>query len=343
MGKQKQFNSLIMKFDRLHVVIVYPGVIPVYKYGGTGRDIWYEGKELARMGHRVTYLTGAGSNCPFAEVQHYLPHQPLDDQIPGDADVVHFHFTPREPVTKPYMVTLHGNPAFGEAIDINMVFVSGDHARRHGSEMFVYNGMDWDDYGDVNTVGLRHHFHFLANAAWRVKNLKGAIAVSRMAGERLVVLGGHRLNFRMGFRFTFDRRVSFRGFVGGEEKFAPMRQSKGLLFPVLWPEPMGLAVIESLYFGAPVFGTPYGSLPELVSGDVGFLSNSASALAGAIQDATLFSPERCHQYAADCFNSRKMTERYVRLFERVIRGETLNNVRPAAISPPEFKFLPWYP
>jgi glycosyltransferase involved in cell wall biosynthesis len=332
-----------MKFDRLHVVIVYPGVIPVYRYGGTGRDIWYEGKELTRMGHRVTYLTGAGSRCPFAEVLPYHPDQPIDVQLPDGADVVHFHFTPREPVSKPYMVTLHGNPAYGEAIDINTVFVSRDHARRHGSDMYVYNGMDWDDYGDTNLSEARRHFHFLANAAWRVKNLKGAIAVSRIAEERLIVLGGYRLNFRMGFRMTFDRHVSFRGFVGGEEKFGPMRQSKGLIFPVLWPEPMGLAVIESLYFGAPVFGTPYGSLPELVPEEVGFLTNSASSLAGAIQEAALYKPDICHQYAADCFNSRTMTEHYVALFEKVIGGETLNKIRPAAISPPEGKMFPWYP
>ena len=43
-----------------------------------------------------------------------------------------------------------------------------------------------------------------------------------------------------------------------------LNASRGLIFPVRWHEPFGLAVIESLYFGCPVFATPYGALPELV-------------------------------------------------------------------------------
>ncbi len=331
-----------MGTEQMHIVIVYPGKIPVYKYGGTGRDIWYEGQELTGMGHRVTYLTGAGSHSPFADVKVYNPVVPVQDQLPDGVDVVHFHFTPREPVKVPYMVTIHGNPGFGEEIDINTVFVSKDHARRYGSEMFVYNGMDWDDYGAVDLNGRRTHFHFLGNAAWRVKNLRGAIQVTRMAREQLVVLGGNRLNFRMGFRFTPDRHVRFKGFVGGEKKFGAMRYSKGLLFPVLWEEPMGLAIIESLYFGAPVFGTPYGSLPELVPADAGFLSNSASSLAEAITQADHYNPTWCHQYATDCFNARVMTENYVKLFEKVIRGEKLNPVIPSRLLPPDKDRFPWY-
>jgi glycosyltransferase involved in cell wall biosynthesis len=331
-----------MNVLNLHVVIVYPGVIPVYKYGGTGRDIWYEGRELTRMGHKVTYLCGKGSQCSFARVLPYNDQVSMNEQIPEDADLIHFHFTPNQEVTKPYLVTIHGNPTFNERLDINTVFVSQNHAARYGSEVFVYNGMDWDDYGPVDLINRRTHLHFLGKAAWRVKNVRGAIAVSEMAGKRLVVLGGHRLNFSMGFRFTTNRHVSFKGFVGGEDKYRPMRQSEGLVFPVLWNEPMGLAVIESLYFGAPVFGTPYGSLPEMVHAEVGYLSNSASELSAAINQGE-YSPKICHEYAVDCFNARKMTMSYLNLFEKVLNGENLNPVPPAKPKPDTSLLLPWYP
>lgn len=326
----------------MHITIIYPGKIPVIKYGGTGRDIWYEGKELVKRGHRVTYLVGKGSSCPFAEVIPFEPQAPVNSQIPAMTDLIHFHITPKEPVSKPYLVTIHGNPKWGEPLDINTVFVSASHARRYGSEVYVYNGMDWDDYGPVDLNAARPHFHFLGNAAWRVKNLRGAIDVTRMAGERLVVLGGHRLNFRMGFRFTPDRHVSFKGFVGGEAKFSTMRNSAGLIFPVLWSEPMGLAVIESLYFGAPVFGTPYGSLPELVSAEAGFLSNSAAAMAAAVQEARSFDPKVCHEYARDCFNAGVMTQNYLTLFEKVLAGQHLNPAPPSLRMPESSESYPWY-
>lgn len=327
----------------MHITIVYPGKIPVMKYGGTGRDIWYEGMELHRLGHKVTYLVGKGSECHFASVIEFDPRLLFDVQIPPDTDIVHFHITPNQNVSKPYMVTIHGNPGFGEDIDINTAFVSRDHAARYGSETYVYNGMDWDDYGYVDLKAKRTHCHFLGKAAWRIKNLKGAIEVTRTAGEKLIVIGGNRINLRMGFRLTTDRHVTFKGVVGGEEKFCVLRNSKGLVFPVLWNEPMGLAIIESLYFGAPVFGTPYGSLPELINSDVGYLSNSSSSLAMAVGNAGDFSPEKCHQYAVDCFSSQKMTGEYLRLFGKVLNGESLNKVKPSLISPENKGLLPWYP
>ncbi|MFO7723081.1 MAG: glycosyltransferase [Bacteroidales bacterium] len=325
----------------MHIVIVYPGVIPVVKYGGTGRDIWYEGKELTRIGHKVTYLTGAGSSCPFGDVLHIQPGRSWDEQIPESADLVHFHFTPRQPVRKPYLVTIHGNGKPGETFDQNTVFVSANHAARHGSSVFVYNGMDWDDYGPVKLDNRRQYFHFLGNAAWRVKNLKGAIRVTAVAGENLHVLGGSRISFRMGFNISFARHVSYYGFVGGEKKFRALQGSKGLVFPVLWYEPMGLAIIESLYFGSPVFGTPYGSLPELVPAEVGYLTNSASSMAEAIANAGSFSPRACHEYAREHFNARKMTGEYLLLFEKVLNGDCLNSSPPKSSDNSITGLLPW--
>ena len=52
--------------------------------------------------------------------------------------------------------------------------------------------------------------------------------------------------------------------VGGTNKTKLLNQSKGLLFPVRWHEPFGLAILESLHYGCPVFGTPRGSCLKLV-------------------------------------------------------------------------------
>lgn len=145
---------------------------------------------------------------------------------------------------------------------------------------------------------------------------------------RLLVLGGTRLNFKMGFRLTLSPKVRFKGMVGGEEKIRYLHGSRGLIFPVRWHEPFGLAITESLYCGAPVFGTPYGSLPELVTPDVGFLTSSKEEMIRHIRDDYRYSPLRCHEYARDLFNSRVMAEGYISKYEKVMNGEWLNPCQP---------------
>jgi glycosyltransferase involved in cell wall biosynthesis len=156
-----------------------------------------------------------------------------------------------------------------------------------------------------------------------------------------MVLGGNRLNFRMGFRFTFSPRIHFYGMVGGEEKYRLLTQSKGLVFPVRWHEPFGIALTESLYFGCPVFGTPYGSLPEIIQSDVGFLSSSSQELSKAIENSDTYSRIRCHEYARDVFNADKMADAYIEKYEKVINGQQLHTKAPQLLSIQQEKFLAW--
>jgi glycosyltransferase involved in cell wall biosynthesis len=314
----------------LKVLIVNDTRIPAIRYGGTERVIWCLGKELARMGHRVAYLVQPGSSCPFAEVLAWDRSRPLGEQVPDDVDLVHLHHSPPDlrGLSRPHVVTLHGNPSTAVELDRNTVFVSRNHASRFGSECFVHNGLDWDEYGRPDLGGRRSYVHFLGDAAWRVKNVRGAIRVARLAGERLHVLGGRRLNFRMGFRLTLSPRVRFFGWVGGEQKLGLLGGSKGLLYPVRWHEPFGLAIVESLYFGCPVFGTPYGSLPELVTPEVGHLSARAADLARAVREAGRFERRRCHDYAATLFSSRAMAQGYLSKYQQALEGRPLNPVSP---------------
>jgi glycosyltransferase involved in cell wall biosynthesis len=324
----------------MKIQLVHDGRIPVSQYGGTERVIWYLGRELARMGHRVSYLVPVGSHCDFGEVQALDPGRPVEEQTDPTADIVHFQAPLSKAVEVPHVVTVHGNIGHTDPLDRNCIFVSADHARRHNSDSFVYNGLDWDDYGPVDPDAPRSYYHFLGKAAWRVKNVQGAIDTIRaVPGERLYVLGGTRLNFKMGFRLTLSPRVRFFGMVGGEEKLRLLRESKGLVFPVCWPEPFGLAITESLWFGCPVFGTPYGSLPELVTAETGFLSNRKEELAYAIRHAA-FDRKTCHEYARDRFNARVMAEEYLTRYERVLNGEFLNPTPPRALKPHDWP-LPW--
>ena len=327
----------------MRILLVSQTTIPVYAYGGTERVIWDLGFALSQLGHQVIYLVAPGSTCPFAQVLAIDPALDLRQQIPNDVDIVHFQFNPDfnldQDFSLPYVLTEHGNTSGNQTLPINTVFVSRNHAQRHGSQQYVHNGLNWSAYGPVDFNAPRTHHHFLGKAAWRVKNVTGAIDVALAAGVKLAVLGGSRLNLKRGFRFTWSRQIEFYGMVGGAEKFRLMNASNGLIFPVRWHEPFGLAVIESLYFGCPVFSTPYGALPELVGPDYGCLSASRLELADAVKTQS-FDARHCHAYVRETFNSDIMAQRYVEKYEQVLKGQALSVSAPRA-SNAEGR-LPWH-
>ena len=326
----------------MHILIVNNSVIPVFAYGGTERVIWDLGKKLVEMGHTVSYLVPEGSTCDFARLLPIRPDRPWYEQVPNDVDVVHFQFNPRfesdDALGKPYLFTEHGNGTKPKPLPLNTVFVSRNQASRYGSTAFVHNGLDWSAYGPVDFERPRSHFHFLGKAAWRVKNVKGAIDVAKRAGVELDVLGGDRFNFRRGIRLTFSRRVHFHGMVGGTQKAELLNASRGMIFPVRWHEPFGLAIIESMYFGCPVFATPYGALPELVPEDCGVLSADAAVLGEAVRSRR-FDMRACSEHVMRHFSAAAMARGYLQWYERIVAGETLNAGAP--IIQGKARELPW--
>ena len=313
----------------MKILLVHQGLsVPVHSYGGTERVIWDLAKGLVALGHEVTFLVPEGSVCDFAKVISINPQKGILDQIPRNAfDLVHLQFRVGCEPDFPYLVTEHGNTKSPSPLNLNTVFISKNHADRYGSKEFVYNGLDWSVYGAVDWAMPRRHHHFLGKGSWPVKNLKGAIQVARQAGVDLAVLGGTRLNLSRTFRFTPWRSIHFHGMVGGALKFRLLNESRGMIFPVRWNEPFGLAVIESLYFGNPVFSTPYGALPELVLPEHGFLSNSITALAQAVQGMK-FDPRECHEWAVSKFNHVAMARGYLEKYQRILDGERMNASQP---------------
>ncbi len=320
----------------MHIALHIDAQLPVLRYGGTERVVWSLASSLVEAGHEVTLLARAGTRADFAQCVALDPETPLIREVPDDVDLVHFH-GPAQPVDAPHLVTQHGYVR--GPVDHQAVFVSRRHAELHGSHCWVHNGLDWSAYPTPRLGRARHHFHFLGKAAWRVKNLRGAVRATARSGEQLMVMGGRRVNFKMGLRMNLDRHARFLGMVDDHRKARIMEHSRGLVFPVTWHEPFGLAVIESLYFGCPVFATPYGALPELVSPEIGFLSDDEGELADALSAWNRFDPEACHAVAKTRFNAARMAEDYLALYRRVVSGERLNSELPTLHDP--VRHLPW--
>lgn len=117
--------------------------------------------------------------------------------------------------------------------------------------------------------------------------------------------------------------------VGGDKKNSLIRNSAGLIFPVLWHEPFGLAVTESLYLGCPVFATPFGSLPDIISRpDIGFLSDKKHELVEAVEQISTYDRKACHEHAKAHFSHLAMAKQYHKCYEKVLANEALNPSPP---------------
>lgn len=318
----------------LHILLTETPLPPL-RYGGTERVMWALSLGQQALGHEARFLVRANpAGHPAAQV--FDAARPLEAQIEGWADVLHFHWpydNARGLVRTPYVCTEHANRSSRQPYPINTIFLSQKHARIHGAQCHVYNGLHWPDYGEPNLNApppAARYAHYLAKAANRNKNLQGAVRIARRAALPLHVMGGRRWSLKSNFYFYAGRDVRFHGMAGGEHKLELIRRSSALLFPVLWHEPFGLAIIESLYLGCPVIATPYGSLPELVSEETGFLSDSESALAQALADAGRFDRRACHESVKRRFNHLAMARAYQQCYERVLAGEALNPAPPVA-------------
>lgn len=309
----------------MKICIVLNSLIPALEYGGIERVVVWLARGLKELGHDPVFLAKPGSKLDFAEVFPLDMSKPLDLQIPKDTDIVHIHGDIPAPANYPYCFTNHGNARSDRTFDKNTIFCSYKHATNHGGHAFVHLGLDPREYGEPDFEARKNaSLIFLGKAAWRLKNVKGAIAVARRANKDIEILGGTRLNFKMGFRFTFDIHAHFHGMVGGEKKNKIIRESCGLVFPVLWHEPGATAVIESLYFGLPVFATPYGCLPELVDPSAGMLSNNEAVLGDAASKAHLYDRKAIHHWWSQHFTYKHMTRKYLTYYETILDGQSLH-------------------
>jgi glycosyltransferase involved in cell wall biosynthesis len=307
----------------MHIAIYHDALIPPRKYGGTERIVYWLAQALASLGERVTLIAREGSSVPGVNTIAC----PTDPQtlwttlVPKDADILQLWATPHHLPAQPFLVTIEGNGRVGEKFHANTVFVSRKHAERHGSKYFVHNGIDIAEFPCDEERG--DYLVFLAKAAWKVKNLKGAIEVARAAGRPLKVMGSRDLPFHLNRYFTPRwKGVEYCGMLGDREKRKLLRRARGLLFPVRWHEPFGIAITEALASGCPVFGTPYGSLPEIITPDVGLLSPRAADLVRALKELN-FSPQTCRERVTQGFTDIQMAKRYLELYREILANGAL--------------------
>jgi glycosyltransferase involved in cell wall biosynthesis len=300
--------------------------LPVLGYGGIERILFWHMCELARMGHKVVLIGHPDSKVSQFGIELIPITGDLalwENYVPKDADIIHLSFNQKVKLDIPVITTVHGNGQLGEIFSKNSVFVSKKHAEIHGSNMFVHNAIDFNEYPYIpNENRSWDNFLFLAKASWRVKNLKDIARASRATHKHLHVAGGRW--------WGLSRYIHNHGIIGGQNKMDIIRNCDALIFAVRWPEPFGIAVIEAMSQGLPVIGSPYGSLPELINKDVGFIAHNYEELTKILSadHSKKFNPDHIRKYVEENFGLKKHAESYLELYKKVIAKEDLNPVEP---------------
>jgi glycosyltransferase involved in cell wall biosynthesis len=113
--------------------------------------------------------------------------------------------------------------------------------------------------------------------------------------------------------------VEFLGEIGERDKGAFLGQAAALLFPIQWPEPFGLTMIEALACGTPVIAHHQGSVPEVLRhGITGFIADSLDEAVQAVENLGLISREECRAQFEQRFTARRMMEDYVDVYEALL-------------------------
>lgn len=322
----------------MKILFEHDGILPVTRYGGTERVIFWHMRELVRQGHQVFCICDERSKLSEYGI-HLIPSTGDSDWsalIPSGIDIIHLTYTPNFKLDIPYLVMINGNGKIGEYFPHNTVFVSRKHALNHGSVVFVDNGLDFTEYPFIPRP--RHSwsdFLFLAKASWKVKNLKDCVAAARKSKKHLHVGGGRS--------WAISRFVRSYGMVDQSDKRELLGRCDALLFPVRWEEPFGLAVIEAMSNGLPVIASPYGSLPDLVKPKTGVICRDFSHLVEILSwSVNPFDPEEIRAYVESAYAVKSMTDKYLQYYKRIIAGEKLNKEMPCwkAMHAPE-ELLPF--
>jgi glycosyltransferase involved in cell wall biosynthesis len=339
--------------------------VPPRLYGGTERIVSYLTEELVAQGHDVT-LFATGDSVTNArlipvqkealrfdkEIKDYLPpHYVLLEKVQRfkhKFDIIHYHIDYLHfPLSKrdytTHVTTLHGRLDLPELFPLyneyrKMPVISISNAQREPLPQAnwigtIYHGIPNDMYSFYNSTG--EYLAFIGRISPE-KGLDNAIEISIRAGIPLKIAAKvdkadheyfeqvikHRLNHPL---------VQYLGEIGEKDKNEFLGRAKALLFPINWPEPFGLAMIEAMACGTPIIAFKNGSVPEVVDeGRSGFIVNTLEEAVAAVKNISRISRNVCRKTFETRFSVTRMANEYLPLYEKMIATENNKNIAPPA-------------
>jgi glycosyltransferase involved in cell wall biosynthesis len=324
--------------------------VPPKLYGGTERVVAWLIDELVSLGHEVT-LFASGDSVTMARLNAVWPRalrlgRPRTDPMAVQAalleevartaaefDVIHahidwLHLPLLSRLGTPFLTTCHGRmdlPGFPDMIGRFPAapFVSiSDNQRVPLREAkwigTVYHGLPVNLYEPSFERGL--YLAFLGRLTAE-KGPEAAIRIARAAGMPLHIAAKVPRSERGYFKERLEpqvdgKQIQLTGEVNDETKRQFLAGAAALLFPIDWPEPFGLVMIEAMACGTPVIAFKTGSVPEVVDdGVTGFVVSSEEEANQAIARLGELDRQRVRAHFEKRFTARRMAEEYLRHYE----------------------------
>jgi glycosyltransferase involved in cell wall biosynthesis len=334
--------------------------VPPKFYGGTERIVSYLTEELVRQGHDVTLFASGDSKTRANLVavsetalrlskehrnpvlEHVLMMETVREHS-GEFDVLHFHtdllqFPLLRTLSRSSLTTLHGRldepgifPFYQEFSEANLVAISCSQRRclPTGAKVsVVYHGLPSSPLR--YSVGPGQYLAFLGRISPE-KGIVDAIEIAGASGLPLKIAAkidkADKIYWEEIVGPLVDRspNVEFVGEISENEKSEFLGNAKALLFPIDWPEPFGLVMIEAMACGTPVIAYPMGSVPEVIEeGRSGYIVGTVDGAVKAIDKIEKLDRKIVRQCFDQRFTVKHMAERYVRLYEKLSNSRTVN-------------------
>ena len=334
------------------VAPLYESVPPKY-YGGTERVVSYLTEELVRQGHEVT-LFASGDSTTQAHlvapcrrslrlddqcVDQLAHHMVLLEQVFQQAsafDIIHFHidylhFPLSVRQGTPHVTTLHGRLDLPDLMPLYQTFPSMPVVSISDSQRLplpwlrwqgtVYHGLPTGLYSFQETPGT---YLALMGRISPEKGVDRAIAIAQQVGMPLKIAAKvdrvDREYFQEVIRPLLDNAlVEYIGEISENDKEAFLGGASALLFPIDWPEPFGLVMIEALACGTPVLAYRRGSVPEVIEdGVTGWIVEDVETAVQAVARLSTISRAHCRQVFEERFSARRMAQDYVRIYQQIL-------------------------
>jgi glycosyltransferase involved in cell wall biosynthesis len=333
--------------------------VPPRLYGGTERVVSYLTEELVRLGHDVT-LFASGDSITSAElvpcgtralrldpaVRDTIPHFMLMiDKVRERAeefDVLHFHidlfhFPLFRALAGRTLTTLHGRqdladlkPFYFRFGEMPLVSISDDQRKPLPHANFVatiHHGIPPDLHRPSFEQG--NYLAFLGRISPE-KRPDRAIRIARAAGIPLKIAAKvdkvDEDYFRTDILPLIDGPgVEFIGEINEREKTKFLGEAAALLFPVDWPEPFGLVMIEAMACGTPVLAFRCGSIPEVIDdGITGKVVDSEEDAIMALPAILSYDRRAVRQRFEERFTNTRMAKDYVSTYRQLLRTHASN-------------------
>ena len=338
--------------------------VPPLRYGGTERVVHWLTESLVALGHDVTLFASGDSrtsaklvpvrdtaarfarnfevnNAPYARMIE------LVRRAAPDFDILHFHidFHPFSVFTRqdtPFLTTLHGRldqdfvpSIYGLFPNAPLVSISNNQRTPAPTLPFaatILHGMPENLLKPIpNTLAgaTQDYFAFLGRISPE-KGIVDAIRIAQACGVKLKIaakIGEEDLPFHEEIVAPLldGPDIEFIGEIDDSHKPAFLSGARALLFPIAWPEPFGLVMIEAMACGCPIIAYRRGSVPEVIEdGLTGFIVDNVQDAIAAAARLPALDRAAIRQRFEQRWTAHRMATDYLALYQRLIAAKKTN-------------------